>query len=71
MRSFCAITLAILVVMGPFFPGITCAKGMLKKSKLQAVAPLETTYQPNDCKFGWWQTLENGKVRPRWALVCR
>lgn len=23
------------------------------------------------CRVGWWQTLKYGKVRPRWAMLCR
>lgn len=76
MRSLGTITLAMLVVIGligigPIFPGVARADGMLRKPKPQTVASLDRPYQTDDCKLGWWQTFENGQNRSRWAVVCR
>jgi hypothetical protein len=26
---------------------------------------------PAECRIGWWQTVQFGHVRPRWAMRCR
>ena len=34
------------------------------------VASLEQVYAP-ECRVGWWQTMQDNHVRPRWAVRCR
>jgi hypothetical protein len=24
-----------------------------------------------ECRVGWWQTMQDNHVRPRWAVRCR
>jgi len=31
----------------------------------------QVAYVPDGCRVGWWQTIQSGHVRPRWAMRCR
>lgn len=41
-----------------------------KENRLGAQVFAESSIARPECKYGWWQSLVHGKVRPQWSFQC-
>jgi len=75
VRSSSKLKLFALALAGLFPIGSALAADLDVRphhKRYRHVASLEqVVYTPGDCRIGWWQTVREGHVRPRWAMRCR